>query len=253
MALFVEFIIGDYKYYAYDTVNNYVCPQVVDNTKTSYEDMPDTVEYEGITYTIKMLSNLMPSSGCFYNCTNLITAPKLPNTAVNLKYCFYGCSSLITTPQIPDGVMYMEYCFYNCISLTCFPIVPDLVSKMDYCFYGCTSLIGEIQVYNNPSTFTDIFTNINNEISVIVKNPSALSTWQTIADDYSNIVINVDFTILSIDTVNNNAIIGNKTTIEDSDITDTIEFESKTFLRRGFHIKPSIVLSDLITELNWEL
>lgn len=85
----------------------------------------------------------------FYNCTSLITAPKLPATILS-TYCymgmFYGCTSLTTAPALPS-ITLADNCysmmFYDCTSLTIAPELPAITltsSCYQSMFSGCTSL-----------------------------------------------------------------------------------------------------------------
>ena len=83
---------------------------------------------------------------CFYGCSKLVTAPKIPSTVTDLNYCFYGCSKLTsfnaTLPIIPTGVTRLTACFYNCASLVDASniVVGPSVQYFGSCFYGCTKL-----------------------------------------------------------------------------------------------------------------
>ena len=88
-------------------------------------------------------------SGMFYNCTSLVTAPKLP--AITLATSCYSnmfgdCTSLVTTPELPAITLAngcYESMFFDCISLTTAPELPatTLTSNCyNGMFTGCTSL-----------------------------------------------------------------------------------------------------------------
>ena len=115
---------------------------------------------------VEPLGKVLPvtdMSGCFYNCTNLVEAPKIPDTIKSIQNIFCGCSSLtsITIPDsitsikdrafedcssltsitIPDSVTSIEYCaFENCSSLTSITIPDSVTSIGNYAFYDCSSL-----------------------------------------------------------------------------------------------------------------
>ena len=106
----------------------------------------------------------------FYNCTALISAPKLK--AVDLSACCYygmfvGCSNLTVAPKLHattlKGWCY-NYMFMGCTNLTTIPNLPA-ITLTDYCytgmFYGCskiklsTTQTGEYtQVYRIPTSGT---------------------------------------------------------------------------------------------------
>jgi len=85
----------------------------------------------------------------FYNCTALISAPKLE--AVDLSgACYYsmflGCSNLTVAPKLPATMLKgwcYEYMFMYCTNLTTIPNLPA-TTLTDYCytgmFYGCSKI-----------------------------------------------------------------------------------------------------------------
>lgn len=132
------FVIGDYKYTT--TGSNTVAVNVNDRTKSSYEDIPSSVTYGDITYSVTNINT------CFQGCTSLTQAPVIPSSVTDMYRCFYGCTSLTQAPTIPNSVTDMNSCFYNCASLTQAPVIPNSVTTMEACFRGCTSLIGDIYI-----------------------------------------------------------------------------------------------------------
>jgi hypothetical protein len=113
----------------------------------------------------------------FYNCKELITAPKLPSTSIGnssymwmFRFCeklieapelpatygvttntyhgmFGGCKSLKTAPELPAtalGDKCYNLMFHDCTSLETAPDLPAIVTKTscyDSMFVGCTSLV----------------------------------------------------------------------------------------------------------------
>ena len=86
---------------------------------------------------------------CFYGCTSLKTAPKLPNiecTENCYLQCFHGCTSLKAAPELPATTLAekcYELMFYGCTSLKAAPELPA-TTLAEKCygemFSGCTSL-----------------------------------------------------------------------------------------------------------------
>ena len=125
---------------------------------TAFNDFPDTVSYNGNTYTITFVGYR-----AFKNCTNLNVA-SLPANLTYLGYeSFFGCTSLsltelpATLPEIgenafenctslaltslPSGVVLIKpYAFFRCTSLTLTSLPDGLDTIRDYAFKGCTSL-----------------------------------------------------------------------------------------------------------------
>ena len=70
----------------------------------------------------------------FQNCSNLTSAPKIPNGVDNIQGMFMGCSKLQVPPTIPDSVTNMQETFNNCTGLTQNPNVPTGVTNLKYAF-----------------------------------------------------------------------------------------------------------------------
>lgn len=94
------------------------------------------------------------AAGCYeqmyWNCTNLVNAPKLPATELKGQFCYSGmfrdCKALTTAPELPATVL-SSSCyssmFVNCTSLTEAPELPATeVDDSNYTemFSGCTAL-----------------------------------------------------------------------------------------------------------------
>ena len=71
--------------------------------------IPETVSYEGITYSVTSICD------AFYGCSSLTTVT-IPNGVTYIQEnAFYGCTGL-TTIDIPNSVTTIEwYAFSNCI------------------------------------------------------------------------------------------------------------------------------------------
>ena len=89
-------------------------------------------------------------SAMFSGCANMITAPELPATTLQVSYCynsmFLGCTSLTVAPALPAEKLVTgcyNRMFGGCTSLTAAPLLPA-VSLSTYCyrnmFNGCSSL-----------------------------------------------------------------------------------------------------------------
>lgn len=142
-----QFIIGEYIYETHPSSQyKTVSVKVHDISKSSYEDIPQSVTYQGDTYYVTDATN------CFYKCTSLVQAPVIPNSVTDMFNCFFRCTSLTQAPVIPDGVTNMEWCFAYCTSLTTAPVIPDSVTNIKNCFRGCTSLVGDAYILGNPLT-----------------------------------------------------------------------------------------------------
>ena len=145
----------------------------------------------------------------FYNCTSLITVPKLQATLLDM-YCylamFYGCSSLVTAPELPATTLAIgcyASMFNGCGSLVSAPelsaitLAPECYISM---FNGCTKLnyIKALFTELYPDS-TNNWVNGVSSTGTFVKNADA--TWnvtgvngipegwtvKTIEDDYLTI------------------------------------------------------------------
>ncbi len=95
----------------------------------------------------------------FSECTNLVTAPKIPSNVKHMTGTFSGCSNLVTAPIIPDSVTYLDYTFYNCTSLTTVPNIPNSAFNMNSAFDGCTSLTSVPDLPNTVRKMNNTFMN----------------------------------------------------------------------------------------------
>ena len=93
-------------------------------------------------------------SKCFYLCTNLTTAPNIPDSVVDMSDCFSKCSRLTTISNIPNSVINMSSCFFGCYNLTTAPeYIGNSVINMSSCFYRCGKLA---TAPNIPDSVTDM-------------------------------------------------------------------------------------------------
>lgn len=162
MATFTQ---GDYTYTTL-AIPNVVGLEATDKTKVSYGEIPSSVTYGGVTYTVYSVVD------GFRDCTNLRNAPVLPDTIESMETAFRGCTNLTSAPSIPPKVDYLANCFRDCVSLEfapefptgtynlnrtfygcskliTAPVIPKSVTDMRYCFKNCTKLAGDVYIYND--------------------------------------------------------------------------------------------------------
>ena len=123
---------GDY----YDWYDNEYSGDVV---------IPETVIYNGITYSVTSLGEW-----CLADCSSL-TSITIPNSVTSLgNYCFESCSSL-TSINIPNSVTTLGYgCFEYCRSLTSITIPNSVMSIGEACFSYCSNLERMVVDAANP-------------------------------------------------------------------------------------------------------
>ena len=56
-------------------------------------------------------------SSTFYQCSNLVNVPVIPNSVTNMSRTFNRCFNLVNAPVIPNSVTNMSSTFYYCINL----------------------------------------------------------------------------------------------------------------------------------------
>lgn len=111
------FVSGDYEYkYGYEATEAggwYRTDEagwgvkVSDTSKSEYGEILESIGGRPVT-NLKL---------AFNDCTNMVVAPEIPNTATNLIGTFYGCTSLTTAPVIPENVLATNLMFKDCTSL----------------------------------------------------------------------------------------------------------------------------------------
>ena len=93
------------------------------NGKYCTGNIETLLDYEKVINNEPITMRYYCYSGLFYNCTELIVAPRLPATVLSdrcYQFMFENCTSLTTIPKLP-AVELKEYCYYRM-------------------FKGCTSL-----------------------------------------------------------------------------------------------------------------
>lgn len=101
--------------------------------------IPETVTYDGTTYTVTYIENY-----AFANCYTL-TNVSIPNTVTSIgNYAFYGCSGLKSI-IIPNSVVDIgDYAFRYCSGIS-YVTIPDFVINIgNYAFANCTKLCSVI-------------------------------------------------------------------------------------------------------------
>ena len=87
----------------------------------------------------KTIESLTDMSGCFVDCTTIVSLAGIPSGIMNMENCFTGCTSLKSAPVIPQSAMFMHDCFNGCGKLQ------SVVLKCDY----------------RDGAFNDLFKNCN--------------------------------------------------------------------------------------------
>lgn len=151
------FIYGDYEY-RYNMYYHYAGTwseneeyegwgaRVLDHTKTSYQRPLSMI---GSTPVVSLRAT-------YQDCTNLVKAPKIPNTIVYMQYAYERCDSLTDVNiNIPGSVRTLAYAFRECTSADFknAPTIPEGVEDMTDTYQDCINLVTPSNV---PSTVTHL-------------------------------------------------------------------------------------------------
>lgn len=138
--------IGDL-YYIFSGTNATVIGYASTIDWTTFTSIPNTVENNGVTYTVTNIDQR-----AFYNCTNLALT-SLPSGLTRIGTdAFYGCTNLALT-SLPNGLVYInESAFQNCTNLA-LTSLPDSVTTIGKkAFSECINL----QLTSLPSSLVVI-------------------------------------------------------------------------------------------------
>lgn len=138
----------------------------------------NTIGDGGMAYAFK-------NSPAIINCKNLIMAP-----TYNACYeaCFYNCTNLITAPQLPSlspAQRAYNNMFYGCTSLTKAPDLPALnysANCYNYMFNGCTNLNYINAMFTNAPSALGTSNWVKNVSSTGTFVMNAAATWDP--EDY---------------------------------------------------------------------
>ena len=123
--------------------------RVNDKKKASYSELLS--EINGVP--------LVNMQYAFYGCTNLVTAPNIPDRVTGLGSTFYGCISLQIAPQIPEGAESLTHTFYGCVALIQAPEIPMGMKSLVRTFKGCSSLEAPSNIPDGVNNIEGIFEN----------------------------------------------------------------------------------------------
>lgn len=142
-----KFQVGDLYY----TITSHTAPYTVEVSKLSSKskattlDIPETVDYNGTTYSVTSLGN-----ECFKKCKSL-TSVTIPNSIVSIGESSFSLCSSITSLTIPNSVTSIgRLAFNGCTSLTNI-ILPDGLSTIEWCTFCYCSSLKSILIPNSVS------------------------------------------------------------------------------------------------------
>lgn len=91
----------------------------------------------------------------FAKCTNLIEAPKIPDTVKSMSSTFASCTNLQTASTIPSSVGRLENVFYKCSNLTGSIEINANKPSCSNCFKEASTATGTNLVVTGSSTNLD--------------------------------------------------------------------------------------------------
>ena len=144
-----SFVIGDLKYYVHSTAQKEVtCTGFSSSSRGLFLDIPNTVEYEGIKYSVSKIGARA------FQYTRLQTIKHLPDELKEIgEYAFYYCEYASTSLTIPKTVEKIgQFAFYGAKGISLYlPENSALVSLGDGAFEESGMYSAVI-----PSAFTSI-------------------------------------------------------------------------------------------------
>lgn len=127
---------------------------------------------DGVKFYIYDGTNLIDNrvDGLFRGCTNLLSAPKLPNIITSMNNTFEGCSSLTNVKYLPSGVTSMLSTFKDCTNLEGnIRIVNSSASGDSNTFSGTTKNI-ILEVPTNSNIYTTLNGNVPSNVKINILN-----------------------------------------------------------------------------------
>ena len=166
-----NFTVGDLNYYVFDGTNVQVNGHVNGTAATGPLTIPETVTYNGTTYTVTKIrysafdscsgltgSLTIPNSvtiidnGAFRNCSGFTGTLTLPNNLTKITASvFYGCSGFTGSLIIPNTVTEIwSSAFAGCSGFTGSLVIPNNVESIDWAaFQGCSGFNGPLTIPNS--------------------------------------------------------------------------------------------------------
>ena len=101
----------------------------------------------------------------FYDCDNLVIAPKIADIVTNMQVTFYQSSNLTTAPnKIPDSVTNASFTFADCNKLNTIPILGNNIKDMTATFRNTAITVFDEELPNSVINMKDTFFGCTNLI-----------------------------------------------------------------------------------------
>lgn len=136
--------------------------------------IPETLEYEGVSYKVTSIKN-----GAFIYCTGL-TSVKIGNSVTNIGREAFRCCNNLTTITLHDEISQIDdYTFWDCTSLKTVYIGKG-VKTINYMAFANCSELTDVYCFaeNVPSTNSDAFKDSYIESVTLHVPINSISTYQ---------------------------------------------------------------------------
>ena len=130
------------------------------NTYVGDYIVPETVEYEGVTYTVTAIGEL-----AFGACEGELNSVIVPNTVTTIERSAFESSTKLRTVVLPNSVENIApRTFTNCAKLSSVRLPDGITYLSDFMFEGCESLTS----FTIPPTVTHIGESAFNNSGIVI-------------------------------------------------------------------------------------
>lgn len=141
--------------------------------------IPNTVEYEGVTYNVTYIGD-----DAFYDCTGLNSITYSDNLQSIGAYAFKGCTGLRSIKLPKDMEVIRVNTFEGCTGLTSITLPEKLKSIFVEAFKGCTNLTSVV-IPSNVTSIGDLAFNGTTNMKEVFVYSESLTDVGTKAWDYN--------------------------------------------------------------------
>ena len=149
-----SFTVGDLNYQVNnDGVSVTVTGHVDGQSATGSLVIPETVEYNGSTYSVTRIGYL-----AFHNCSGFTGSLTIPNSVTTIDgWAFSGCSGFTGILTIGNSVTTIgEHAFSSCSGFSGDLDIPNPVTTIgESAFYGCIGFTGSLTIGNSVTTINN--------------------------------------------------------------------------------------------------
>lgn len=125
--------------------------------------------------------NVTSMCDTFYECTNLVNAPVLPNNLINM-YGTFSSTPIRTAPIIPNSVIDISRAFAGCWNLVNAPIIPNSVTNISGTFHYCSNLVNAPTIPDSVTDMSATFSSCSNLVNAPIIPDSVIDMRETFQD-----------------------------------------------------------------------